>query len=77
MTESVRVDVVVKYVLIACCQNLIASPIEEYLILVNTSRLEKADLKQFDFRDLLNLFQDIKLNLLSGDAIVQVESEPS
>jgi two-component system, chemotaxis family, response regulator PixG len=82
MTDSVRVDVVVKCALTACCRNLIAklhfrSSIEEDLILVSTSRLEKFEHNQLQFRDLIALFKDIKLKSFSGNAIVQVESEPS
>lgn len=82
MTESVRVDVVVKCVLAACCKNLIArlhfrSLIEEDLILVSLNSLEKVDRTQLQLRDLIKLFKDIKLKSFSGNAIVQVASEPS
>jgi hypothetical protein len=52
------------------------SSIEEYLIIMNINRLEKVDRQQIKFRDLVNLFKDIKLKSFSGKAIVQVESEP-
>lgn len=44
---------------------------------MNTNRLEKVDRSQLKFRDLINLFKDIKLKSFSGNVIVQVESEPS
>lgn len=53
------------------------SSIEEYLRLVNINSLEKVDRSQLKFRDLINLFKDIKLKSFSGNVIVQVESEPS
>jgi hypothetical protein len=53
------------------------SSIEEYLILVSINRLEKVDRHQLKFRDLINLFKDIKLKSFSGNAIVQIDSEPS
>jgi two-component system, chemotaxis family, response regulator PixG len=42
---------------------------------INSSR--KVDRSQLKFRDLINLFKDLKLKSFSGNAIVQVESEPS
>jgi two-component system, chemotaxis family, response regulator PixG len=44
---------------------------------VNINRLEKADRHQLKCQDLINLFEDIKLNSFSGNAIIQVKFEPS
>ncbi len=41
------------------------------------NRLEKVDLNRLKFQDLIDLFKNIKLKSFSGNAIVQVESEPS
>ncbi len=44
---------------------------------MSINRLEKVDRQQLKFRDLINLFKDIKLKSFSGNAIVQIDSEPS
>jgi two-component system, chemotaxis family, response regulator PixG len=53
------------------------SSIEESLFLVSINSSEEVDRSQLKFRDLINLFKDLKLKSFSGNAIVQVESEPS
>ncbi len=44
---------------------------------MSINRLEKVDRHQLKFQDLINLFKDIKLKSFSGNAIVQIDSEPS